>query len=307
MLSDNSDQNNLFFVSIAAGVIGLIGGVIQVTTMAKSVGILSFLEAVTITSPDKVNFALFLTFPFASLAIILWAGTSILKGYTKSGSMIAVLAVLTSIVTLILPSILGYPSSILGLGGIVLGAVLTGVVWFQGSKLKGVEVEKGPYLTPREIALLAIFSALTAVLTGSTGIMLPSPTGGYTHIGDTAIFIAALLFGSKMGGLVGIIGPVVADLMVGYPRWFVTVLAHGAQGFIAGLGKGRNTVVQVIILAFSGIVMATTYFFVNVFIKGYPLAIISYGRDLFGQVLVSLILCMIVVKGVEKALPSILK
>ena len=95
--------------------------------------------------------------------------------------------------------------------------------------------------------------------------------------------------------------------MVGYPRWFVTVLAHGAQGFIAGLGKGRNSIVQVMIFAFSGIVMATTYFFVNVFIKGYPLAIISYGRDLFGQVLVSLILCMIVVKGVEKALPSILR
>jgi len=30
-----------------------------------------------------------------------------------------------------------------------------------------------------------------------------------------------------MGLTVGLIGPVVADLLVGYPRWFVTLAAHG--------------------------------------------------------------------------------
>jgi uncharacterized membrane protein len=72
--------------------------------------------------------------------------------------------------------------------------------------------------------------------------MLPSPTGGYTHIGDTAIYVAALLFEINDGGLVDIIGPAAANLFVGYSRWFVTVLAHGTQGFVAGLGKGRNTI-----------------------------------------------------------------
>jgi len=144
------------------------------------------------------------------------------------------------------------------------------------------------------------------VLTGTTGMMLPSPTGGYTHIGDTVIYVAALLFGCKVGGLVGVIGPVVADLLVGYPRWFVTVLAHGSQGFIAGMGRKRSTVVQVVLLAVSGLVMATTYFFVNVFIKGYPIAVASFLRDLFGQALVSLILGLVLAKGAEKALPTLL-
>ena len=135
--------------------------------------------------------------------------------------------------------------------------------------------------------------------------MLPTPTGGYTHIGDTIIYVAALLFGCKVGGFVGIIGPVVADLFVGYPRWFVTVLAHGSQGFIAGLGRKRSTVLQIFLLVFSGFVMATTYFFVNIFIKGYPIAIISFVRDLFGQALVSLILGLILVKGAEKAIPNL--
>ena len=97
----------------------------------------------------------------------------------------------------------------------------------------------------------------------------------------------------------------VADLLVGYPRWFVTVLAHGSQGFIAGLGRRRSTAVQVVLLVFSGFVMATTYFFVNIFIKGYPVAIISYLRDLFGQALVSIILGLFLTKGAEKTLPSL--
>ncbi|MEM4728077.1 MAG: ECF transporter S component [Candidatus Bathyarchaeia archaeon] len=174
-------------------------------------------------------------------------------------------------------------------------------------RVKGLEVKGGPFITPLEAAFTALFSALTAVLTGTTGIMLPSPTGGYTHIGDTAIYISALLFGVKVGGLVGIIGPVVADLFVGYPRWFVTVLAHGLQGFIAGLGRKRSIILQAAILAAAGFVMSTVYFFVNIFIKGYPVAIISYFRDLFGQSLVSIILGLILSRGVERALPALRK
>ena len=52
--------------------------------------------------------------------------------------------------------------------------------------------------------------------------------------------------------------------------------------------------------------MATTYFFVNIFIKGYPLAIISYIRDLFGQALVSIILGFAITKAVERAMPSLI-
>jgi len=63
-----------------------------------------------------------------------------------------------------------------------------------------------------------VLSALTAVLTYLPGLAFPSPTGGYTHVGDTVIYLSALLFGPWMGLTVGLIGPVVADLLVGYPR-----------------------------------------------------------------------------------------
>jgi len=302
----NVGRNTLFFLSMGAATIELAGGIIQANTMLTFRGIPHVFSALSISPSDKVNFALYLTFSAAGFAIILWAGATILKGYTRKGGMIAGLATVPTVVALFLPSALGYPSSTTSLVVILLATALMGVVAFTGLKLPGIKEEE-VLLTPTETAMTAVFSALTAVLTGWTGAIFPSPTGGYTHIGDTAIFVSALLFGCRVGGFVGIIGPVVADLLVGYPRWFVTVLAHGAQGFIAGLGRKRSIVAQVILLAFSGFVMSSVYFLVNIYIKGYPAAIISYFRDLFGQSLVSIVLGLILTKAAEKALPGVLK
>ena len=84
---------------------------------------------------------------------------------------------------------------------------------------------------------------------------------------------------------------------------YAVLLRHQARA--AGFGRGRSLVVQVVLLAVSGFVMATSYFLVNVFIKGYPVAVISYVRDLFGQALVSIILALILTKGAERALKGL--
>ena len=306
MSSKTKDPQTILLLALAACLAELAGAVVQANEMLRSVGVESVLSPVSLAGADKVNFALYLTFAGASLATVLWAAGTIRSGRTRLGGLIAGLGAVTGLIVVVLPLVLGYPSSTTGLVATVIATALMFVVAYMGYGAPGAEAAEKALLTPMEIAVVAVFSALTAVLTGTTGLMLPSPTGGYTHIGDTIIFVSALLFGCKVGGLVGVIGPVVADLFVGYPRWFVTVLAHGSQGFIAGLGRKRGTVAQVVLLAFSGLVMATTYFFVNVFIKGYPVAVISYLRDLFGQVLVSLILGMALTKGAERALPSLM-
>jgi uncharacterized membrane protein len=309
MSSETNIRQNVMLLALSASLVELIGAVVQATEILKSLGIDSVFSSVSLENADKVNFALYLTFAGASLVIAAWSGGTIFKGRPRLGGLIAGAGVLTCLVVVVLPFIMGYPSSAVGLAATVIAAALMGGVAYMSSRVPGVEgVEgvEGLLMSPMDIAVVAVFSALTAVLTGTTGLMLPSPTGGYTHIGDTVIYVAALLFGCKVGGLVGVIGPVVADLLVGYPRWFVTVLAHGSQGFIAGLGRKRSTVVQVVLLAVSGLAMATTYFFVNVFIKGYPIAVASFLRDLFGQALVSLILGLFLAKGAEKTLPTLL-
>jgi len=152
--------------------------------------------------------------------------------------------------------------------------------------------------TAVKISIVALFSALCAILTYFTKI--PSPTGGYTHIGDVAIYVAALLFGSQIGGLVGLIGPVVTDLLVGYPRWYVTLIAHGLQGVIAGFARKKNTLLQFVLTFSAGVVMSLTYFGVNIFIKGLAPAIASLFRDVFGQTLISVIISVPLAQAISK-------
>jgi hypothetical protein len=225
-------HRNLFLLSILAGAIILIGGIIQAEGILQSLGVTDLFSAVSLSDNDKVNMALYLTFPTASSAIVLWSGMSLSKGHTKRGSVTLFVGGVPALISLFLPMVLGYPSSAFSLILSVIGLALVGVVGYQGFKL---------------------------------------------------------------------------PIVVCYPRWFVTVLAHGSQGFVAGLGKGRNIVAQVVLLAISGLAMSTTYFFVNVFIKGYPVALISFARDLFGQSLVSIILGLLLTKSIEKTLPNVLR
>jgi len=155
----------------------------------------------------------------------------------------------------------------------------------------------------REIALTAVLSATYAA--AILLMIIPSPTGGYTHIGDFVVFVSGLLFGYRVGGLVGIIGSVAVDLFTGYPRWFVSVLAHFLEGFVPGLTKNKPFMLQVVSCIIGGFLMATTYFLVNIYLKGVALALVSYARDLFVQAGVSIVLALIVAKAVKKVFPHL--
>ncbi|MCX8169442.1 MAG: ECF transporter S component [Candidatus Methanomethylicia archaeon] len=157
-------------------------------------------------------------------------------------------------------------------------------------------------LTPMEISITAILSALQAFLTASVGAIFPSPTGGYTHIGDTITFLAAYLFGVKISTLTGVIGSLIADFYLAYPRWYVTILAHGVEGLIAGLSYRKSFPIKIFLSIIAGFSMAFTYFYINIFIKGYAPAIISFMRDFFGQALISIILALILYKPLERIL-----
>ena len=302
-----TENRNLFLLSVLAGVLILVGGSIQAWEILGSLNIADVFSAVSLSDADKVNLALYLTLVASSTVIILVAGAAMMKGSFRRGRVVSYAAIVIGLCATVAPIVLGYSLSVFGSGITVIGLIVSWVMLFISGRVEFIEAEEEAWLDSREIALVAVFSALTAILTGMTGLMLPTITGGYTHIGDTAIYVAALLFGAKVGGLVGVIGPVAADILVGYPRWFVTVLAHGAQGFIAGVGKGKGKVTQVALLALSGFVMSTVYFFVNIFLKGLPIALVSYARDLFGQSLVSIILGLVLVKAVERALPAVFK
>ena len=254
-----------------------------------------FSPRVSLGESEKVGVALFLTLCLAGLVLPAVSAVRGLRRYLSAALAVSSAAVLAS--AAVPPLVLGSFDAGLTLLGIASAAL-------YGALCASLRVRL-PSWSPVEVATVSVFSALTAVLTGVVGAAFPSPTGGYTHIGDAGIFIAALLFGPKVGCAVGVIGPLIADLLLGYPRWFVSVLAHGVEGVIAGLGRSRGLPARAALLALAGLFMASTYFVVNVYIKGYGPAVVSFIRDLFGQAGVSLVISLVVCSAVEKALPSL--
>ena len=111
--------------------------------------------------------------------------------------------------------------------------------------------------TSRKIAIVAVFVALNVAL--SFVLHVPTPTG-YVNLTDAGIFVAALVFGRTIGGLVGALSGMLLDLILGYPQYALwSLLAHGVEGYLVGSLRRENPVWQVIVMALGGIWMVAIY------------------------------------------------
>jgi len=262
----------------------------------------SIFQEIQLDSQIKIFLSLCIFIGLTAATLAFAGAYSLWKGNMRVGRYLNFIASVLAVSNMITPFSYGYDVSQIFSIGTLLGVCLIAVGIELGTGYPLAEKTKGPILTSVEVAVIAVLSALYAVMI--IILKIPSPTGGYTHIGDLVVFIAALLFGYKVGGIVGIIGSIAADFFVGYERWFISILAHGLEGVIPGLSKGRSFIIQAVFCVIGGFLMATTYFFINIFIKGYPLALISYARDLFVQAGISIIVSLIIVNIIRRAIPK---
>jgi uncharacterized membrane protein len=139
----------------------------------------------------------------------------------------------------------------------------------------------------RELTLTALFIALVAVATMAINIPMVA-TQGYINVGDTLIFVAALLGGPKVGLLAGGIGSAMADLLLGYGQWAPwTLVVKGVEGLIVGLlaysvfkqTKAVNFRV-IIAMVIAAIWMVVGYYIAGGFIKGFEVALTGIPGDL---------------------------
>lgn len=106
----------------------------------------------------------------------------------------------------------------------------------------------------KELTLLAILTALTIVL--GMFVKMPTPTGVTTLL-DVGIYFTAFYFGSRQGAIVGGLSAFLFDLIAGYPNWMlISLFAHGAQGYFAGLEEKRRPLG----IVFATVIMVGTYF-----------------------------------------------
>ncbi len=81
---------------------------------------------------------------------------------------------------------------------------------------------------------MALLIALTTAATMAVRIPVPR-TGGYINLGDSVVYVAALLFGPVTGMVAGGIGSALADFLGGYGQYApFTLVIKGLEGLLVG-------------------------------------------------------------------------
>jgi len=85
-----------------------------------------------------------------------------------------------------------------------------------------------------KIALSGVMMALVAVVTKL--LQIPTPlTQGYINLGDIFVLFSGFYLGRGLGFAIGGVGSMLADILSGYPFYYVTFLVKGLEGYMAGL------------------------------------------------------------------------
>ncbi len=117
-----------------------------------------------------------------------------------------------------------------------------------------------------KMILAIIYTIAVYVVTIIVQIYQPA-TGGYFNLGESVIYIAAILHGPLIAGIAGGVGAALADLSTGYSIFApATLVIKFAEGYIAGLLVHRYKVVvekniKLLAALISGAYTATLVFF----------------------------------------------
>lgn len=105
------------------------------------------------------------------------------------------------------------------------------------------------------MTIAAMFVAVTYLATRFVNVTLPLPAaGGLVHLGNVPVYVAAILFGKKVGSISGAFGMAFFDLTSGWAIWapftFIILLIEGyTVGVIAGKKKSILNIGVAIMMA----------------------------------------------------------
>lgn len=123
------------------------------------------------------------------------------------------------------------------------------------------------------LVLAALFTALGCVATMVISIPIPA-TNGYINLGDGVVLLGAFLLGPVYGAAAGGLGPMLADLLLGYASYATGTLVIKALSALCAAAvsrMGHHKTGALILGAVAGeLVMVLGYF-------GYESLILGYG------------------------------
>jgi uncharacterized membrane protein len=127
---------------------------------------------------------------------------------------------------------------------------------------------------PRTLALTGVMTAVIFALT--RGVQIPTPVGGYVHLGDAGVLFTGFAFGPVVGTIAGALGTALADVTSPYAQWApFTLVIHGLMGFVAGyMVRGEGQLWRLLAASLiSGVVLVVGYFFAGWILVGMEAAL----------------------------------
>lgn len=95
-------------------------------------------------------------------------------------------------------------------------------------------------LSSFKMAVTALFTALVCVATMMISMYVPG-TKGFFNVGESMVYLSALLFGPYIGAFAGGVGSMLADLFLGYPIYApATLIIKACEGAVVGTLVKRN-------------------------------------------------------------------
>jgi len=139
--------------------------------------------------------------------------------------------------------------------------------------------------------LIAMQALMVAFVSVATFIAVPGPSSSYFNLGEVAIYIIALTFGGKAGGVAGAFGSGITDVLLGYSIWApFTFIIKGLEGYLIGKMAGGETDLKKVITAIliGGHIMIVGYGITKGFLISWaavlPEIFIDYGQMSIGAI-----------------------
>jgi uncharacterized membrane protein len=179
-----------------------------------------------------------------------------------------------------------------------------------GDTMQTKIITKKQRISTFQMAVATIFAALVATVTYFTAIPISGASGGFFNLGESLIYVAALLFG-PFAGLIAGAGAIIADILVSPAYVFATLIIKAVEGFLVGYlikklyRKIKSlTICAVIAILIGGLAMVVGYFIYEAFVWSYALALVNVPFNIV-QMVVGLIIAVPVMHTVLRVFPQL--
>lgn len=130
--------------------------------------------------------------------------------------------------------------------------------------------------TTKDLVISGLLISLVFIATKFINIRLPiSINGGLIHLGNTMLFMSAIVFGAKKGAAAGALGMAFFDISSGWAAWApFTFVIRGVMGFIIGWmantneKNGNSILWNMVAIIIAGIWMLAGYYMTEVILYG---------------------------------------